>query len=270
MECDVCFHHCNLQEGKTGFCRARMNLNGVNTCINYGKITSAAFDPIEKKPLAHFYPGSIILSVGSYGCNLACPFCQNYDISMTDNHSAYYQEVDIEDLIYLALRDKENLGIAFTYNEPLISYEMILDIAPVLHEHGKKVVLVTNGTANQNILEKVIPHVDAMNIDLKGDETFYKELGGDYQSVRNTIEYVYDKCHLEITTLIIPGKNDSDTFIVEQAQWLSSLDPDIPWHLSRYFPRYKYTIQSTPKETIFHLKNIAQKYMHHVYTGNIW
>lgn len=270
MECDICFHHCDLQEGKTGFCRARMNQNGINTCINYGKITSAAFDPIEKKPLKHFYPGSEILSVGSYGCNLACPFCQNHDISMANDRNAYYREVDMDYLVYLALRDKENLGIAFTYNEPLISYEMILDIAPVLHARGKKVVLVTNGTVNQNILEKVIPHVDAMNIDLKGDEIFYKELGGDYSSVRNTIAYVYDKCHLEITTLIIPGKNDTDAFITQQAQWLSSLDQNIPWHLSRYFPNYKYQIPATPKEKIFHLRDVAQKYMNYVYTGNVW
>jgi len=268
--CDICTHHCHLPQGQTGFCRARRNVDGVNTCDNYGRLTAIAMDPIEKKPLVRFYPGSMILSVGSYGCSLACPFCQNYSISMRNETTADYRYVSAEELCALVLAHPESIGLAFTYNEPLISWEYILDCAKILKPKGKKIVIVSNGMVEQHILAKLMPYTDAMNIDLKGDRDFYRnELHGDYDMVRKAIAYVYDKCHLEVTTLVIPGKNDSVSFIEEQSQFLASLSDEIVYHLSRYFPRYHYDIPATPVDTIFTLQKTAEKYLKYVYTGNI-
>lgn len=266
--CDVCFHHCVLREGRRGFCRARENRDGMNVCVNAGLFTSAALDPIEKKPLKRFFPGSYILSVGSFGCNLACPFCQNHEISMHEEDAVYYQ-ISSSQMVDLVRKTEDSIGIAFTYNEPLISWEYILETAKGVHEAGKKVVLVSNGTAEKHILEKLMPYVDAMNIDYKGDEAFYKELSGSHETVRNTIAYVHDKCHLEVTTLIIPGKNDDPVFIEETAIWLASLNKDIPLHLTRYFPAYRYTIPPIRKEKLFDLCAIAEKHLRYVYPGNV-
>ena len=269
LTCEVCFRHCRLKEGAVGFCRARKNENGVNVPANYGRITGLAMDPIEKKPLARFHPGSWILSCGFYGCNLACPFCQNYSISMSDETTADYETVSAERLADLILNAKNNLGIAFTYNEMMISYEYILDVAGRIRPHGKKVVLVSNGCVSEPIVHKLLPVIDAANIDLKGDREFYRELSGDYDSVKNTIALLSSSCHVEVTTLVIPGKNDRLDWIREEARWLASLNPDLPLHLSRYFPRYRYTIPPTPAETIFAMKEAAEEYLRYVYTGNL-
>lgn len=186
--CPGCFHHCLIPEGKNGLCRARGTRSGKNVCVNYGRITSLAMDPIEKKPLKHFYPGSWILSAGSYGCNLSCPFCQNSMISMADEFSVSYRAISPEELAEIALREEDNLGIAFTYNEPMISWEYLIDTAALLRPHGKKIVLVTNGCVSDDVLDLLLPYVDAMNIDLKGDAVFYQELGGSDEMVRHTIE----------------------------------------------------------------------------------
>ena len=268
--CDICFHHCHLKEGKTGLCRARKNIDGINVCANAGRLTSLALDPIEKKPLARYYPGSYILSAGSYGCNLSCGFCQNYSISMTDESSVRWQYFSAEELAEIILRAENSLGIAFTYNEPLISYEYIIDVSKRIRPYGKKTVLVSNGTCERHVLEKIMPYVDAMNIDLKGNDVFYRELGGDYQAVKNTIAYVYDKCHLEVTTLVVPGKNDDTGWMEQEAEWLASLDENIVLHVSRYFPRFHYTIPATEKETVLNMQKAAQKYLKYVYTGNLW
>lgn len=268
--CEICSHHCHIPEGKTGFCRARRNVEGINKCDTYGRLTSLALDPIEKKPLVRYYPGSMILSVGSYGCNLACPFCQNYTISMVNKSTASYRDMSPVELCAIVLEHPESIGLAFTYNEPLISYEYIIDCAKILKPLGKKIVVVSNGMVEQHILEKLMPYVDAMNIDLKGDRDFYrKELKGDYDMVRKTIAYVYDKCHLEVTTLIISGKNDSLEFIEEQSQFLASLSDEIVYHLSCYFPRYHYTINATPNERVFELQKASSKYLKYVVCGNL-
>lgn len=175
--CEICPHHCHLEEGKTGLCKVRANESGKNVCRNYGKLTSLAIDPVEKKPLAGFYPGSYILSAGSFGCNLLCPFCQNHEISRHDDVRTV--EFMPEDLLDIAKDHPESIGIAFTYNEPLISYEYVLETAKLFRKNNLKTVLVTNGCVNMPVIEKLIPYIDAMNIDLKGDEVFYKELGGD-------------------------------------------------------------------------------------------
>jgi pyruvate formate lyase activating enzyme len=269
IQCHVCSHACMIDEGMTGMCRARKNMNGKNACANYGRLTSLSMDPIEKKPFALYYPGSMILSCGSYGCNLSCPFCQNSSISMKNENSVEWRAFTAEELCRYVLNTKNNLGLAFTYNEPMISYEFIIDCAKILKPLGKKIVIVTNGNISPEIMKLLMPYIDAMNIDLKGGRDFYRELNGDYDLVRNTIAYVYDKCHLEVTTLVIPEKNDSDAFIRKEASFLSSLDRNIPYHLSRYFPRYHYTEPATPTETIYRLQNIAEEYLNHVYTGNL-
>lgn len=266
--CEICPHHCHIEEGKTGLCKARANESGNNVCRNYGKLTSLAIDPIEKKPLAGFYPGSYILSAGSFGCNLLCPFCQNHEISRHDDVRTV--EFMPEDLLDIAKDHPESIGIAFTYNEPLISYEYVLETAKLFRKNNLRTVLVTNGCVNMPVIEKLIPYIDAMNIDLKGDEVFYQELGGDYETVKKTIAFCADRTHVEITTLVVPTKNDSEEFIAKEAEWLASLDETIILHLSRYFPRYRYTIPPTEKETLCRLRDTASQYLKNVRLGNVW
>ena len=270
--CSLCPHHCRLADGETGFCRARANEGGAIRCKNYGRLTSVALDPIEKKPLYHFHPGSFILSVGSFGCNLRCPFCQNYAISMADGQSET-QDVTPAELAALAhdlsRRPPGNIGVAFTYNEPLLSYEFIMDAAPLLHEAGLFVVLVTNGMIAPAPLEALLPHVDAMNIDLKGwQPDFYRRLDGDLSTVKHTIARAVKSCHVEVTTLIIPGQNDSAGDMEEESRWLASLSPDLPLHISRYFPRWHENTPATPVETIERLAAIARKHLRFVHKGN--
>ncbi len=267
--CDVCPHACHLRKGQTGFCKARKNFQGNNLCVNYGKITSLAIDPIEKKPLAGYYPGSLILSAGSFGCNLACPFCQNHEISMHGEDESWYKEVSPKELADLTMAHPESIGLAFTYNEPLIGWEYIRDTAEYLSGTGKKIVLVTNGCVNLPVLERLMPYIDAMNIDLKGDREFYRELRGDYDTVKQTIAYAAKHCHVEITTLVVPGKNDSDEFIRQEAEWLASLDPGIILHLTRYFPRYHYTLPPTDIDVLRRLQKTASVYLKDVRLGNV-
>ena len=270
--CSRCPHHCRLADGETGFCRARTNESGAIRCKNYGRLTSVALDPIEKKPLYHFHPGSFILSVGSFGCNLRCPFCQNYTMSMADGQSET-QDVTPAGLAALAhdlsRRPHGNIGVAFTYNEPILSYEFIMDTAPLLHEAGLFVVLVTNGMIAPAPLEALLPHVDAMNIDLKGwQPDFYRRLGGDLAAVKHTIARAVKSCHVEVTTLVIPGQNDSAGDMEEESRWLASLCPDLPLHISRYFPRWHENTPATPIETIERLAAIAGKHLRFVHKGN--
>jgi len=271
--CPVCFRHCRLKEGQIGFCRARRNEGGKSVSVNYAKVTSVALDPIEKKPLARFHPGSMILSVGSFGCNLRCPFCQNCDISMADSRTAETYEMTPEQLVKkaLALRPRGNAGIAYTYNEPLIGYEFVFDCAILAHRQGLKNVLVTNGYICQKPLCDILPYIDAMNIDLKGfTEAFYKKLGGGLETVKQTIALSAKSCYVEVTTLIIPGENDSEDEMAALSGWLCGVSPDIPLHLSRFFPRYQYKDKTpTPPETLYRLRDIAQVNLKYVFLGNI-
>ncbi|WP_039767593.1 AmmeMemoRadiSam system radical SAM enzyme [Caldicellulosiruptor sp. F32] len=268
VRCRLCPHGCVILPGNTGFCRARQNVDGKLYSLNYGYISSIAFDPIEKKPLYHFYPGSSILSIGTFGCSFKCLHCQNYEISqLTPN----VFEVDTERLIELAKKDKDCIGIAFTYNEPTIWFEYVLDVAKKFKEEGFKTVLVTNGYLNEEPLLELLEVIDAANIDLKAfnDEFYKKVCSGDLESVKRFIEICSQKIHIEITTLIIPTLNDSEEEVENLAKWLSSIDDRIPLHLTRYFPRYKMTLPPTPKETLFKLREIAKKYLMYVYLGNI-
>ena len=270
--CTLCMHRCALSEGQYGRCRARKNEKGRIICANYGKLTALMLDPIEKKPLRYFFPGSRILSVGSFGCNLACPFCQNHEISMASPSSAEYREISPEALTALALRcrDQGSIGLAFTYNEPLVGYEFVRDTARLAHSQGLKNVLVTNGSAHLSILEELLPYIDAMNIDLKGfSSAYYRRLGGDLETVLAFIRRAAKDCHVELTTLIVPGENDSEEEMEREAQWIASIDPKIPLHVTRFFPRYRMQDrEATDVGRILRLKAIAGRQLAYVCTGN--
>lgn len=272
MICELCFHHCDLSEGQTGFCRARACRNGAIVPLNYGKVTSLTLDPIEKKPLRRFRPGSMILSVGSFGCNLRCPFCQNHEISMCGDGELETIELPPEALAgkALELRPYGNIGVAYTYNEPLIGYEYVQDCAALVHERGMVNVLVTNGIIGEASWRELLPLIDAANIDLKGfTSEWYRRLGGDLETVKGSISLAAEQCHVEVTTLLIPGENDSEEEIRALAQWLSSVNPEIPLHLSRFFPRYRMIDKpSTPVDRVYRLADEARAYLSFVYTGN--
>lgn len=280
MKCEVCFRHCDLSEGQRGFCRARICKGNKIIPENYGVITSIALDPIEKKPLNRFFPGSYILSVGSYGCNLRCPFCQNHDISQIGDRGEgeEFSKVTPERILEIALSEKPrgNIGVAYTYNEALTSYEFMRDTAKLVHEAGMKNVLVTNGTAEPHVLREIQPYIDAMNIDLKSfSEKVYREvLHGDLKQTMAFIEEAAEFCHVEITTLVVPGINDSIEEIESIAEWISGLNngkgKDIPYHLSRFFPRFNMTDRPpTDEELIYSLVDAAGKRLNYVYAGNV-
>lgn len=270
-ECPICPRRCSLDDGQTGFCGARKNTDGEISCENYGKITSIALDPIEKKPLRRYYPGAFILSVGSFGCNLRCPWCQNHGISMpeeTPDTIFVSPAALIEKALSLASRG--NIGIAYTYNEPLIGYEYVMDCARLAHSENLKNVLVTNGCINEGPLMELLPYIDAMNIDLKSfNAEFYQKIGGSLDAVKSAISHASGTTHVEVTTLIIPGENDSPAEMESLSNWLSTICSDIPLHISRFFPRYKYKDSfPTPLESIHTLAGVAGKCLHNVYTGN--
>lgn len=285
--CLVCPHHCKLALGETGRCHARENRGGKVVATNYGRITSLALDPIEKKPLARFMPGSLVLSVGSYGCNLSCPFCQNFEISQARSQGVAWRDISPDDLVALAcqLRDKnpQVVGIAYTYNEPLVGWEYVRDCAALAHNKGLVNVLVSNGLAEPAIINELSSYIDAANIDLKGFQPeFYRMCGGGSEAlacVKNTIQQLAaeTQCHLEVTTLVIPEENDSDDEIKRIAQWLSQLDcgngtrgaTELVYHITRFFPQWRMTDRPpTPVATVYHLVDVARQYLEYVYTGN--
>lgn len=274
--CDVCPKFCKLREGQIGFCRARSNIGGKIVPINYGQATSLALDPIEKKPLMRFCSGTYILSYGSYGCNLRCPYCQNASISMAGPDNCPHRLITPEDLTDLAVdlsrQEPGNIGVAFTYNEPTVCFEFIRDTSKLLHEAGLKSVVVTNGGLVRKYADELLPHVDALNIDLKGfSDEFYRYVKGEFDTVKEFIKAAVEhECHVELTTLVIPTKNDDPEEMEREVEWITSISPEIPLHLSRFFPRYKVDdLPPTPAETIYRLKDIAQKKLKYVYTGNL-
>jgi pyruvate formate lyase activating enzyme len=246
----------------------RKNEDGELKAESYGRLTSLALDPVEKKPFYHFCPGSRILSVGSYGCNMKCGFCQNHEISQ---RRAEWEYLPPEKLADLARQTKGNIGVAFTYNEPTIGMEYLLDAAPLVKRAGLKVALVSNGQVSAEPLARLLPFTDAWNIDLKAfTERFYRLHGGDLETAKQSIAMAARAAHVEVTTLVIPGENDGAEEIAALSGWLAGISPEIPLHLSRFFPRYRMADRPpTPKETLSGLAEVARKYLRHVYLGNV-
>lgn len=272
IKCPICPRGCSLEEGQTGFCRGRANINGKVIAVNYGRVSSIALDPIEKKPLAHFHPGMKVLSVGSYGCNLRCPFCQNWSIAQSfvpEGEGYTSPEVLVRKAEELV--KNRNIGLAYTYNEPLIGFEFVRDCARLIVEKGLKNVVVTNGYVNEEPLLELLPMIHAWNIDLKGfTEDFYKLVGGRLEPVKRSIELASKKSHVEVTTLIIPGLNDSEQEMRELSSWLASVDRRIPLHVTRFFPAWKMTDRPpTPVDTVYKLAAIAREKLEYVHEGNV-
>lgn len=270
IKCKVCPHNCVIKEGQSGRCRVREVKDGVLYANNYGEISAFSLDPVEKKPLFHYKPGTNILSLGSYGCNFTCGFCQNYDIAQFKPNTEF---ISIEDIIKRAkaYQSQNSIGLAFTYNEPMMFYEYVLDVAKRCKEENLDVVVVSNGFINKEPLEMLLPFVDAMNIDLKSfSDAFYKsECSGRLEDVKSTIEIVSKYCHVEITTLLITGHNDTEEEVRSIASFIANINKDIPLHLSRYYPNYKFEEQATDIGKIKHLANIAKEYLNYVYIGNV-
>jgi pyruvate formate lyase activating enzyme len=272
LRCQLCPHSCLLQRGDRGICGVRLNTGESISLTTYGIISGLALDPIEKKPLYHFYPGKQILSAGSYGCNLKCDFCQNYNISQqveTDGR----KRISPRELVSRAHRAEHNIGIAYTYNEPVIWYEYVADCATLAASEGLKNVMVTNGYINRKPLSQLVKVIDAFNVDLKAfNNIFYRSYtGATLNPVLQTIKDIAASGrHLEITTLILPGLNDSEDAMRQEAEWIAdNAGSHIPLHISRYFPMYRRNDPPTPEATILRLKELASDSLSYVYTGNM-
>ncbi len=271
--CELCPHYCRITNNKIGICGVRINREGILYTETYGVLSSYHVDPIEKKPLYHFNPGRTIFSIGTIGCNLICKFCQNCDISQVSlKDFPYLKPYMVQDIIKYALKEPENLGIAFTYNEPVVFYEFMLEIAKEAKTNKLKNVIVSNGFINQKPLEELIPFIDAFNIDLKGfNNKFYKKYtGGKLDPVLETIKYIKSqKKHIEITNLIIPTLNDDKIEFEEMVKWIASeVGKDTVLHISKYFPRYKMTVPETSTDILKELYHIATKHLYFVFIGN--
>lgn len=240
--------------------------------MTYGVISGHSIDPIEKKPLYHFFPGHNILSIGSYGCNMRCDFCQNWHISQNSDENLR-PDTDPDKIAASCNSSNKNIGLAFTYNEPVIWFEFMRDTAIKIKEKGFYTVMVSNGYVNEDPLNEIIRFIDAFNIDLKAfNESFYKKLtGAELEPVKRSLKQVAKAGrHIEITTLIIPGRNDSEEEMEAEAEWISGeIGDETPLHLSRYFPMYKRNDPATPQATLSGLYDAASRYLKHVYMGNI-
>ncbi len=271
VQCHLCPHKCIIENDKLGDCRIRKNIEGKLYSLTYNKYVSAGMDPIEKKPLYHFFPGYEILSIGNVGCNLHCRFCQNWEISQKGVQSDRLREITAEETISLA-QSCGSIGIAYTYNEPLINYEYVLETAAKAQKRGLKNVLVTNGYINEAPLVNLLPYIDAANIDVKSFRNdFYRDYcGGTLSDVLRTAEIMYHhNKHIEFTNLLVTGLNDREEIIGDMVDWIYSLSPDIPLHFSRYFPCYKMTREATPMPVLQRAREIALKKLHYVYLGNV-
>ncbi len=279
--CKSCPRRCVIPADGTGFCRARgcRDEHGTSTVFdaNYGRVTSLALDPIEKKPIARWRPGSLVVSVGSYGCNLRCPWCQNHEIAQCGAAQVPWREVTPAQLVSLALdvqrEHPATCGIAWTYNEPLCGWEYVCDGERLAHEAGLATVLVTNGCFEPAVIDAVAPLTDAVNVDLKCfSEDGYRSLGGELTTVKASIERFSEEpgCHVEVTTLVVPGFNDSDDEMGALAAWLASVDPDLTLHVTRFFPAWKKrdTGPTLPRD-VRRLADVARRHLRHVLVGNL-
>lgn len=267
VRCLLCPNYCVIADGKAGTCRIRSNRGGKLYADAYGETVSLSMDPIEKKPLYNFFPSRQILSTGPNGCNFTCGFCQNSTISQ---HKVMTQTVTPENLAAMA-SENDSVGVAYTYTEPFVWFEYIRDAGALVHEHGLKNVLVTNGYVNEKPLRELLPIIDAMNVDVKSmkPEFYSKICGGKLKDVLRTVEIADSFCHIELTNLIIPGYNDTEEDFEKLTDWIYSVNPSIPLHFSRYFPQYKFEEPQTPAETLGKAYEIAKSKLDYVYVGNI-
>jgi len=269
VHCRLCPTECVISDGARGACRARLNKSGILYSEIYGKITSAALDPVEKKPLYHYHPGEHIYSIGTKGCNFHCDFCQNWSIAQ--NLNAPTRDVTSEEMIASA-KECGSFGIAYTYNEPFIWHEFVFDTAKLAKKSGLENVLVTNGYVNIKPLEDILPYIGAMNIDLKAfsDEFYMKICGGRLNKVLEVIKRSSRSCHVELTTLIVPGLNDSEEEMMKEVEWIkNNVGAATPLHISRYFPCYKMNLPPTPMETLERVRRVALNSLKYVYLGNV-
>ncbi|MGI6066909.1 MAG: AmmeMemoRadiSam system radical SAM enzyme [Bacillota bacterium] len=272
LACELCPRGCLIKPGATGFCRVRKNIDGVLYALNYGKYTALALDPIEKKPLYHYYPGSLVLSIGTFGCSFHCRFCQNWQIAQA---MADGEDITSRELAQLAVgaAERGSIGVAYTYSEPLMWYEFVLDAAQEVKKAGLKNILVTNGFIRPEPFARLLPYIDALNIDVKGftGEFYQKIVKGEFTPVLRAAKQAYQAGkHLEITTLLIPGLNDSVEELTQLTSWIADqLGPEVPLHFSRYFPNYQMDLQPTPIETLHLAKDIAAIELKYVYLGNV-
>jgi pyruvate formate lyase activating enzyme len=268
VRCALCPHCCVVRDGEAGRCGVRQNRGGQLVAATYGLLATAQMDPIEKKPLWHYYPGREILSVGTWGCNLRCRYCQNAHLSRGFGEGAARRP---EDLLAAAAREPGNIGVAFTYNEPLIWFEYVRDAAKLLRGSGLRVVLVTNGFVNPEPLEELLPLVDAANVDLKSmEESFYRDLcDARLAPVLEALKLFHKHTHLEVTKLLVTGHGDPVADADAVARWIAEeLSPDVPLHLSRYFPRHEWTSPETRESTLHEAVGRARAHLHFVYAGN--
>ncbi|MBO4266390.1 MAG: radical SAM protein [Lachnospiraceae bacterium] len=271
MICSNCSHNCDIPEGMTGVCHARSVRGGKVVPDNYGKVTSLALDPIEKKPLAMFNPGTRILSVGSYGCNMRCMWCQNDSIS---RGPVECDSLTSEELIAIACdtRSRGNIGIAYTYNEPSVGYEYVLDCARLAKDNGLVNVMVTNGMLSRDRFDELIRYMDAYNIDLKtGKADRYASIGGDldliFGNIRSAVEHGR---HVELTTLVVPGFNDDEDDFSAIISMIAGLDPKIPLHITRFFPAgMMKTAMPTELDIMYRFRDMALARLDNVFLGNV-
>lgn len=271
--CLLCPQGCRIKDEQLGACGVRKAKSGKLLTLNYARCGSLAMDPIEKKPLYHFYPGWKILSIGTFGCNLHCAFCQNWTLARGEPASRW------EEVSPAMLRDilnscppQEKLGVAYTYNEPGVWYEFVHEAARLLAGEGFKNVLVSNGYINPEPLKELLPYINAMNIDVKAfSDSFYRRhcRGKGLKEVLRTVEHALAECHVELTYLIIHTLNDSPDEISKFVDWVASLDRDIPVHFSRYFPNYRLDIPPTPLATMQKAFELAAEKLSYVYLGNV-
>ncbi|MDZ7781936.1 MAG: AmmeMemoRadiSam system radical SAM enzyme [Halioglobus sp.] len=275
VQCDLCPRHCHMREGQRGLCYVRQCLDGEVKLVSYGRSSGFCVDPIEKKPLSHFYPGSSVLSFGTAGCNLACKFCQNWDMSKSREMDTLAEGASPSQLARAA-GEAGCRSVAFTYNDPVIFMEYAVDVAQACRELGVDTVAVTAGYIDPEPRVEFFRHIDACNVDLKAfTERFYRRIcGGHLQSVLETIEYIHRETDtwLELTTLLIPGENDSDEEVHALCEWvMDRLGPDVPLHFTAFHPDWKMRdIERTPPATLSRARAIAlEQGLRYAYTGNV-
>ncbi len=273
VECQLCPHLCRIKNERLGICNTRLNRNGVLESVQWGVIASSGLDPIEKKPLYHFHPGKMIYSIGGFGCNLSCLFCQNFEISQYVPHNIDKHRILLpSEIVQKARIQRNSIGIAYTYNEPTVWFEYMLETAEEAKKEGLINVLVSNGFINQKPLNSLFHLIDAFNIDLKAfNDDFYNKISkGNLQSVLSTLKTIRGSGrHLEISFLVIPNLNDNLGDATEMFNWIANeLGEHTVLHINAYHPAYLINNQTTKPETLHRLYNLAKEKLHYVYIGN--